>query len=381
MGACVPSSFPDAASASIGVAVVGLGWMGRVHTQAYTRVRQHYPDLPAPALIAVADDVPGRAATAAARYGFASSTEDWRSLVDDPRIQAVSITAPNFLHREMGAAFAAAGKHLWIEKPVGLSAADARAIVGPGQVSVGFNYRHAPAVAKAQALLRAGAIGRVTHAATSWLSDYAAAPDAALTWRFQRDRGGNGVLGDLGSHAVDMVRFLLGEIVTVTAETAILVPRRPRPLGATAGHQRGTGELAPVENEDWFAALLRLESGARVTLEASRVATGSPNAYGFVVHGTDGMLGWDFRRMGELRVGDATVFAGPADGEFGAFQPGAAIAMSYDDLKVVEASYFLRSITEGVPHGATLTDAVRAAEVLDAIAASAASGTVQNVCR
>ncbi|BBH65877.1 oxidoreductase [Actinoplanes sp. OR16] len=345
--------------------------MGRVHTQAYARVRHHYPDLPAPELIAVADDVPGRAASAARRFGFAASTMDWRELLGDPRIEAVSVTAPNFLHREIGAAVAAAGKHLWIEKPVGLRAADARAIVGPGQVTVGFNYRHAPAVVKARALLAAGEIGEVTHARFSFCSDYAASPDDALTWRFERERGGNGVLGDLGSHAVDLIRHLLGEIVSTSAATAILIPRRRRPLAVTSGHQRGTGELAAVENEDWFGALFELESGARVSCEASRVATGSPNAYGFTIHGTAGVLAWDFRRMGELRVGDATIFAGPGDGEFGAFQPGAAIAMSYDDLKVIEASLFLRSITSGVALGPGLTDAVRAAEVLEAIEASA----------
>jgi predicted dehydrogenase len=359
---------------SLGVAVIGMGWMGRVHTQSYLRVRHHYPDLPRPVLIAVADDVPGRAAAAREQFGFAESTEDWRSLVDDPRVQAVSVTAPNFLHREIGAAFAAAGKHLWIEKPVGLTAADARAIIGPGQVTVGFNYRHAPAVAKARSLLAAGAIGTVTHARFSFHSDYAASPDGALTWRFERDRGGSGVLGDLGSHAVDLIRHLLGEIISTSADTAILIPRRRRPLGATSGHSRGTGELGPVENEDWFGALFRLASGARVSCEASRVTTGSPNAYGFRLHGTDGSLSWDFRRMGELRVRDATVFAGPGDGEFGAFQPGAAIAMSYDDLKVIEASLFLRSIVDGEPHGPTLTDAIRAAEVLEAIVTSASTG-------
>ncbi|GLY08617.1 oxidoreductase [Actinoplanes sp. NBRC 101535] len=346
--------------------------MGRVHTQAYARVRWHYPDLPAPQLIAVADEVPGRAAEAAGLYGFHTAATDWRDLVTDPRIAAVSITAPNFLHREMGVAFAAAGKHIWIEKPVGLTADDARAITGDGHVTVGFNYRHAPAVALAGTILADGGIGTVTNARFTWFSDYAAAPDGALSWRFQRERGGNGVLGDLGSHAVDMIRHLLGEITdVVAADTAIFIPSRPRPTGATSGHERGTGEPGPVENEDWFTALLRLDGGARVTVEASRVAVGEPNAYGFEIHGTGGTLSWDFRRMGELIVNGRTVFAEPGHGDFAAFQPGAGIAMSYDDLKVIEAGLFLRSITSGAPHGATLADAIRAAEVLDAIAAAA----------
>ncbi|MFI6076157.1 Gfo/Idh/MocA family protein [Actinoplanes sp. NPDC051343] len=368
---------------TLGIGVVGFGWMGRVHTQAYARVRHHYPHVVRPVLVAVADDVPGRADAAAGQFGFDASTLEWRSLLDDPRVEAVSITAPNFLHREMGAAFAAAGKHIWIEKPVGLSAADARAIVGDVQVSVGFNYRNAPAVEKARELVAAGGIGRVTHARVRLFSDYAAHPEGALSWRFERARGGNGVLGDLGAHGVDLTRYLLGEIDSLVADTAIFVPERPRPSGATAGHQRGSGEPGPVENEDYFSALLRMASGARVVLEASRVAVGEQNSYGFEVHGTAGAVFWDFRRMGELRVAGGpdyqdeavrTVFVGPGDGDYAAFQPGAGTAMSYDDLKVIEAYRFLRSVQTGTPHGATLADAVASAEALDAMSRSAETG-------
>ncbi|MFI5897655.1 Gfo/Idh/MocA family protein [Actinoplanes sp. NPDC051513] len=367
----------------IGVGVVGFGWMGQVHTRSYLRVPHHYADAPPVALVAVADDVPGRAPAAATRYGFLGSTLDWHDLLDDPRIQAVSITLPNFLHREVGAAFAAAGKHIWIEKPVGLSADDARAVVGAGQVAVGFNYRNAPAVEKARELLHGGQIGKVTHARFRLLSDYAAHPDGALSWRFERERGGNGVLGDLGSHGVDLVRYLLGEIDAVFADTAIFLPTRPRPAAATAGHERGSGEPGPVENDDWLGALLRMTNGARVSLEASRVAVAEQNHYGFEIHGTAGALFWDFRRMGELGVSTGssyqdepvrTLFAGPLDGEFGAFQPGSGIAMGYDDLKVIEAYRFLRSIADGRPHGATLDDAIRSAETLDAMERSVATG-------
>jgi predicted dehydrogenase len=368
---------------TLGVGVVGFGWMGRVHSQAYARVRHHYPDVVRPVLVAVADEVPGRAEAAARQFGFGVATEDWRGLVADPRVEAVSITAPNFLHREMGVAFARAGKHIWIEKPVGLSAGDARAIVGDVQVSVGFNYRNAPAVERARQLIADGAVGRVTHARVRLFSDYAAHPDGALSWRFERARGGNGVLGDLGAHGVDLTRFLLGEIESLVADTAIFVPERPRPAGATAGHQRGSGEPGPVENEDYFSSLLRMASGAKVVLEASRVAVGEQNTYGFEVHGTAGAVAWDFRRMGELSVAGGTayqdeavrtVFVGPQDGDFVAFQPGAGTAMSYDDLKVIEAYRFLRSVEDGTPHGATLADAIAAAEALDAMSRSVETG-------
>ena len=375
---------------SLGVAVVGFGWMGRVHTQAYARVPHHFPQLTVrPQLVSVAEDVPGRAEQAAGQFGFASTTRDWREVVADPRVQAVSITAPNFLHREIGVAMAEAGKHIWIEKPVGLSTADASAVSDAVtkagvQGAVGFNYRNAPAVEAARDLIASGELGTVTHIRVRLFSDYAAHPDGALTWRYELERGGHGVLGDLASHGADLAHHLLGDITSLAADTAIFLPRRARPTAATAGHALATGgELGPVENEDYVNCLLRFASGARGVLEACRVSVGEQNNYGFEVHGTKGAVFWDFRRMNELAVSRGTtyqdqpvttVYVGPGDGEFGAFQPGAANAMGYDDLKVIEAYRFLRSVAEGKPYGATLPDAVRSAAVLDAMVRSVESG-------
>ena len=375
----------------LGVAVAGFGWMGRVHTQAYARVLHHFPALRvAPELVGVADEVPGRAAEAAAQFGFDTAVDDWRDLATDPRVEAVSIAAPNFLHREIGVAMAQAGKHIWIEKPVGLSTADATAVADAVkaagvQGAVGFNYRNAPAVSYARELIAAGELGTVTHARFRFLSDYAAHPDGALTWRYERERGGSGVLGDLASHGVDLAWYLLGDIESLVADSATFLTERARPSGATTGHGRATGgELGPVENEDYLGCLLRFASGARATLEASRVAVGEQNNYGFEIHGTKGAVFWDFRRMGELgvSVGTAyqdqsvsTVYVGPAHGYYGAFQPGSATSMSYDALKVIEAYEFLRSVADGTPHGATLDDAVRSAAALDAMAESVVTGT------
>ena len=376
---------------ALGVAVVGFGWMGQVHAQAYHRVPHHFPELGIrPELVTVADEVPGRAEEAAARYGFAAATRDWRQVAVDPRVQAVSVTAPNFLHRQVGVAMAESGKHIWIEKPVGLSAADARAVADAVskagvQAAVGFNYRNAPAVAAARELVSSGEIGAVTHARIRLFSDYAAHPDGALTWRYERERGGSGVLADLASHGVDLARHLLGEIDALIADTAIFVPERARPAGATAGHARAAGGMPGiVETEDYVSCLLRFASGARGVLEACRVSVGEQNNYGFEIHGTKGAVMWDFRRMGELGVSTgtdyqdqpvSTVFIGPGQGDYAAFQPGSAIAMSYDDLKVIEARNFLRSVAEGIPHGAVLDDAVRSAAAVEAMTASARSGT------
>jgi predicted dehydrogenase len=367
----------------IGVAVIGFGWMGRVHTQAYLRAGHHFPTLPLePRLVAVADEFAARANRAADRYGFGRSTPDWRSLVDDPGIEAVSITAPNYLHREIAVAFARAGKHIWVEKPVGVTAADAQAVADAAthagvQTTVGFNYRHAPAVQHARTLIHQAAIGAITNVRIRMLSDYAAHPSGALSWRFERDRGGSGVLGDLASHGVDLARFLVGEIAEVVADTATFIPERPHPSAAGSHYDIvAGGELGPVENEDYVGGLIHFANGARGMLEASRVSVGDQCTYGFEVHGTKGLLAWDFRRLGELQVslGESylnqsvtTVFMGPEHGQQAAFQPGAGIALGYDDLKVIEAADFLISIAEGRPRGATIADAVRSAQILDAM--------------
>lgn len=378
---------------TIGVGVVGAGWMGHVHARAYARLPHHYPDLGVrPRLVAVADPVAAQAEDFAARHAPERVHDDWAALLKDPEVEAVSVTAPNAFHRDIAVAAAQAGRHLWIEKPVGLTADDARAVADAVrragvQATVGFNYRNVPAVARARDLIADGAIGTPTHARVHLLTDYAAHPAGALTWRFLQAQGGSGVLGDLASHGVDLVRFLLGDIERLVADTAVFVPRRPlaAPGGShyavvdTAGEETPTGA---VENDDYVCALLRTRGGVRVGFEASRVAVGEQNTYGFTVHGTKGRLAWDFRRSDELTVASGedyqnqpatTLFAGPGDGDYARFQPGAGIAMSYDDTKVVEAAAFMRGISEGVPHGATVEDAVRSAEAVEAMARSAAT--------
>ncbi len=374
---------------SLGVAVVGYGWMGRLHTQAYLRLPHHYPELPAARLIGVADPEAERRDEAVRRFGFERAVADWRELLDDPAVQAVSVTAPNHWHRQIATAAAAAGRHVWVEKPVGLTAADALAVAGAiksagVQSCVGFNYRNVPAVRHARELIASGSLGTVTHARFRLFSDYAGHPRGALSWRFERAQGGTGVLGDLASHGVDLIRYLLGEVDEVIADTAIFIPQRPRPAGVGSHYAIAEGGPAgEVENEDYLCSMLRTTTGARVVLEASRVAVGDQNNYGLEIHATKGLVRWDFRRMGELEVsaGDSyasqpvtTVFAGPGHGAYAAFQPGAGLAMSYDDLKVIEAAGFFASIADGKPHGATAEDAVASAQVLEAMTQSVQTG-------
>ncbi len=382
-----PSETTPGDKRPLGVAVIGAGWMGHVHARAYARVAHHWPELPLrPWLAAVADPVPGQLADAVTRYAPRTGYADWRELLADDAVEAVSVTVPNSLHREVGVAVAEAGKHLWIEKPVGLTAADARAVADAVaaagvQGAVGFNYRQVPAVARARALLTAGTIGTVTHARFRMLADYAADPAGSLSWRYQAAQGGSGVLGDLSVHAVDLVRFLLGDLAEVVADTETFIRERPLASAGASQYDRVEGgPTGPVENLDYVAFLGRTTARTPVFLEASRVAVGKQNDYGFEVHGTRGVISWDFRRPGELSVsagGDysdqptTVALSRPGDGDFARFQPGSGNATSFDDTKVSEAAAFLTGIVTGAPTGATLTDAVAAATVVEAVARSA----------
>jgi predicted dehydrogenase len=375
----------------LGIGVIGLGWMGRVHSAAYRRLLDHFPDLGVTPRLVVASDISPERRAHAERIGFARTTPDWRAVLSDPAVDVVSITVPNALHREVAVAAAEAGKHIWVEKPVGRGVADTEDVadaVARGGVlnAVGFCYRFAPAVAHAQALIAAGAIGDVTHYRGVFLADYANRPDSAASWRFFRADAGSGALGDLLAHVVDLTHFLVGPIERLSGRTATLIPRRPRqPMGEGTHFSRvQTDDLVAVENEDWAAAQVELANGTVGSLEASRVIVGPRVGLRVEVYGTRGALAWELERMNELErfqlrddggdEGYARVLAGPQHPGFAHFQPGAGVPMGYDDLRVLEAASFLAAVRDGEQRSPGLAEMVATAHVLEAIERSATSG-------
>src|SRR5881397_1110840 len=223
----------------IGIGLLGVGWMGRLHSASYLRVPYHYRECEGVArLVVAADEVEARARQAFEELGYARWTTSWRDVLEDPEVEAVSITAPNFMHREMALAAAAAGKHFWGEKPLGRFPAETAEIAAAAEragvmTTVGFNYRHAPVVQHARDLIARGELGEITHYRGFFLSDYASHPLGALSWRFSRELAGLGVLGDLMSHAVDMAHYLIGPIARVSAQRSTIITQRPKlPMGA-----------------------------------------------------------------------------------------------------------------------------------------------------
>lgn len=366
------------------VGVIGFGWMGRLHARSWARLPVHFPDLSvSPRLVAVADSsASDELARSESAHGFSQLYRDWRELIGQDDLDVISVCGPNHLHREMGVAVAKSGRHLWIEKPVGRHVEDTTAVVeavdsAGVQSAAGFNYRNAPAVALAKQLVEDGSLGRIQTVEVRFFADYAAHPDGALSWRFLNETAGSGVLGDLVSHAADLARFVAGEITELVADEGRFITHRPQAAGSGSHFAKGVaGTSGDVENEDYVGALLRFESGARGTLASSRTAVGEQCGYELGIHGDRGAVAWDFRRMGELRTclgqdyqdaSYSTVLVNQNHGELAAFQPAGGIAMSYDDLKVIEAAQLARSIATGRAHGATVHDALRAATIIEAM--------------
>ena len=358
--------------------------MGEVHTSGYLRARRHFPDCEGGArLVVAADESERRARHAVENLGYERWTTDWREVIADREVEAVSITAPNFAHREIALAAAAAGKHFWGEKPLGRFPWETEDIARAAETAgirtiVGLNYRHPPAVAYARRLIAEGALGEIDHYRSQFVAGYSKSPQGALSWRFLRDLAGLGILGDLMTHAVDLAQFLLGPIARVTARTAVTIPERPRAEPGEGTHFAVIegGELAPVENEDVAWSLVEFERGLVGTIEASRVILGPEARYTFEANGTRGAVAWDFERLNELELhlpvetGDAgysRVVMGPQHPEFVRFQPGPGVGMGYDDLKVIEAARFLQSVADGEQREPGVREMLAAARVIDAM--------------
>jgi predicted dehydrogenase len=385
----------------VGVGLISVGWMGKLHSRAYQAVPYVYPETGIrPRLLHAADTAPDRVAYAREVLGYERGSSDYREVLADPEVDVVSICAPNVLHREIGVAAAEAGKHLWIEKPVGRTVQETAAVAAAANAaglvtSIGYNYRHAPAVEHSRELIASGALGRITNVRAVFFSGYAAEPKGALSWRFKRELAGSGALGDLLSHVADLLQYVVGPIAEVTALTSTVYSERPiLPMGsATHFAVIEDGELGGVENEDYAATLVRFADDARGagavgTLEASRTIVGPQCGLGFEIYGTDGSLAWNFEQLNELRLclgrsgphqGYTTVLGNAHLGDYARFQPGPGIAMGYDDLKVIEAKKFLVAVTGGERRNCSIDDALSAAEVVAAAERSATDGSWQKV--
>lgn len=368
----------------VGVAVLGLGWMGQAHSRSLLRIPSLFPNrLTDPVLVVCADTEESRRAYAVNDFGFESATDDWEAAINTPDVDAVWVTAPNMLHLPMIEAAAATGKAIFSEKPIGGTpaiaakayAAAERAHVATG---VGYNYVWAPLVLHTKELIDSGEIGEITHFRGHFLSAYGSDPLGLLTWRFMLDQAGYGVTSDIMSHSVSIAQFLIGPITEVVAMKHNTITHRPIPTGAASHYGRGSEDdpKGLVENEDFASMLCTFANGATGTFEASRSMVGPESQNSFAVYGTKGAIEWNFEKLNELRLyqaseskntGYTSIYGGDRFPFHGAFVPGSANAIGFEDLVATEDFCFLESLVTGERFKPGFREAVDVVSVQQAV--------------
>ena len=365
----------------LGIGLLGMGWMGEVHSRCYLLAADRFTDKGfKPRLVVCADSVEARARAGQERFGFERYTTDWKDVINDPEVHAVNITTPNAFHLEMALAAAKAGKHIFCEKPVGLDPYQVAEIESAARKAgvrsgVGYNYRWAPVVQYARQMIREGKLGTITHYRGRFLVGYGRNPNGVLSWRFEREHSGLGTLGDLMSHVVDMAHMIAGPIKRVVSSSETFIKQRPLPTPGEGTHFTVSegGPMGAVTNEDYVGALTHFANGARGSLEACRIVNGPACEMAFEVNGTAGAISWDFERMNELSVylpdsegahnGYASVISSPEHPFHANFNPGWALGLGYEDLKVIEMAQFVESVLTGEQGEPGFAEALAVADV------------------
>lgn len=376
----------------LGVGLIGTGFMGVCHAQAFLACGHIFEPALRPRLIAVADNAPGAAQAAAERFGFLRATDDWHELIDAEDVDLVSITTPNFMHKEMALAAIAAGKHVWCEKPLALNAADAKELADAARTRGvtclgGYNYLRSPAVIFAKKLIEDGELGEVTSMRAIFDEDYMASPAVPFSWRCRNEMAGSGTVGDMASHVVSLMRYLTGPITEVSAVTRTAIAQRPTAV-AGAGREDRSGQaavdwdrMATVENEDVVEAIVRFASGAIGHLGSSRIAWGRKNGLDFEVFGTNGALRFTQERFNEIQLfrpsyrfddnGFRTILTGPAHPPYARFNPAVGHGLGFNELKIAEAAHLLDAIAGTCPPYPDFGEGHAIEQVCDAMLASA----------
>jgi predicted dehydrogenase len=373
---------PETVAPTIGVGVLGYAFMGKAHANAYQRMPVFfYPPPAQPRLVAVCGRTEPAVAAAATRYGFERYHRDWTAVVQDANVELVDNCLPNHLHAAPCIAAVEAGKHVLCEKPLARSVAEAKAVASAAARAgvkhmTGFNYRFLPAIRLAKRMITRGDLGTILQFRAAYLQEWIMNPDFPLVWRLQRGLAGSGALGDLGSHIIDLARYLVGELAAVCALTETFVAERPRSDDPSA-----TGR---VDVDDAFIALTRFHGGAVGSLEASRFCAGRKNYQRIEIHGTEGSLSFNLERLNELRfysrrdredaMGFRNVLVTESSHPYMAHWWPQGHIIGWEHTFVHEVHHLLDCIANDrpvAPVGATFDDGLRCQEVMRAIADSA----------
>jgi predicted dehydrogenase len=283
----------------INVALVGYAFMGKAHSNAYRQVARFFSPTFTPRMKVICGRTPANVRAAATRYGWDEAATDWEAVVARKDIDLVDVCTPGDSHMEIAMAAARAGKAVFCEKPLANSVREAERMLAAVEKAgvihmICHNYRRAPAVMLAKALIDQGRLGDIRHYRGTYLQDWITDPDFPLVWRLDKRKAGSGALGDIAAHSIDLARFLVGEIAAVAGDLTTFVKTRPLP--------DAPGKRGRVTVDDASAALVRFRNGAVGTIEATRMAPGRKNYNRFEINGSRGSLAFDLERMNELEV-------------------------------------------------------------------------------
>ncbi len=291
----------------VNIALIGSGFMGRAHSNGLRQVKSFF-DLPVePVLKVLGARNPTSGPKVAEAFGWQEVVPDWRDIVTRPDIHVVDIGTPVHTHSEIAIAALNAGKAVICEKPLCATLDEARAMAEAAERAgtpnmCTYNMRAVPAINFARKLIEAGKIGTVNQWRAAFMQSWLVSPDFPLTWRLQKELAGSGALGDLGTHSIDMARFLVGEIEALTAIMHTFTRQRPIPMADIGRASIPSGEMGEVTVDDSVWSMLRFKDGALGTMEATRMATGRLCANRFEAFGSKGGLAFDFMRLNELQL-------------------------------------------------------------------------------
>jgi predicted dehydrogenase len=295
---------------TVNVAIIGASFMGKAHSNAWRSVDKFF-DVDIKPVLKVACDVDAELVRSFAdNWGWEETCTDWTEVVARKDIDIVDVCVPTFLHKEIVIAAAENGKHIFCEKPAGRNFEEARAMYEAVENAgvlhyLNHNYRRVPAVSFARQMIADGKLGNIYHWRGAYLQDWVSNPGFPLTWHLRRETAGAGPHNDLNSHSVDLARFLVGEITTVSAMLKRFITERPLP-GADAGtfkagSSAGSAEMGEVTVEDAAFMVVEFEEGALGSFETSRFANGRKNFNSFEIYGSKGSLTFNMERMNELQ--------------------------------------------------------------------------------
>lgn len=367
----------------LNIALIGYGFMGRAHSNAWRQVGSFF-DVPCePVLKVICGRNESELIKAASNFGWQEHSTSWEEVVSREDIDIVDICTPGNMHLPIALAAAASKKIIFCEKPLANTVAEAKQMLEAVRANgclhmLCHNYRRVPAVAFARELISAGRIGEIYHYRGTYLQDWLVDPDFPRVWRLEKARAGSGALGDLLSHSIDLARYLVGEITEVSGLLKTFIPERPLPDSRT---------MAPVEVDDAALSLVKFGNGAVGTIEATRFAAGRKNYNRFEINGSLGSIVFNLERMNELELyvneglesGFRTIqVTGKGYPYMEGWWPRGHI-IGYEHTFTHTVLDLLKAVAEGQLPTPNFEDGVRNQLVLDAVERSAVSGSWESV--